>query len=74
MVTITNAVGSVKSANATVAVVPTPVITAQPAGKGLALGSNYTMSVTASGTYLNYFWSQKGPTELHTRWAATPTS
>jgi hypothetical protein len=40
--------------------VPAPVITTQPVGKGLALGSNYTMSVTASGTYLSYFWKQIG--------------
>ena len=27
-------------------------------GKGLALGSNYTLSVTASASYLHYFWNQ----------------
>ncbi len=62
--TITNAVGSVSSAIATVAVVPAPVIKTQPVGKGLAFGSNYTMSVTASGTFLHYFWSQIGTNSL----------
>jgi len=57
-VTISNFANTVTSSNALVIPVPSPAITAQPVGKGVALGSNYTMSVTASGTYLHYFWSQ----------------
>ena len=57
-VTVSNLAGSVTSTNFVVIPVPSPAITLQPLGKGLALGSNYTMSVTATGTYLHYFWSQ----------------
>jgi len=27
-------------------------------GQGVGFGSNYTMSVTASGSYLHYYWNQ----------------
>ena len=56
--TITNFASSVTSSNALVIPVSGPAITTQPVGKGMALGSNYTMSVTASASYLHYFWTQ----------------
>jgi len=57
-VTITNFASSVTSSNALVIPAVGPAITTQPVGKGVALGSNYTLSVTASGGYLHYFWTQ----------------
>ena len=57
---ISNYANKVTSSNFVVIPVVAPAITTQPAGKGLALGSNYTLSVTASGSYLHYFWSQIG--------------
>ena len=57
---ITNATSASATASFELIAVPAPVITAQPAGKGIALGSNYTMSVSATGSYLSYFWSQIG--------------
>ena len=57
---ISNYANKVTSSNFLVIPVVAPVLTAQPASKGMTLGSNYTMSVTATGPYLHYYWSQIG--------------
>ena len=79
-VIITNFASSVTSSNALVIPVVGPAITTQPVGKGVAGGSNYTMSVTASGGYLHYFWTQNatnavgGDTNKFTITAAAATN
>jgi Immunoglobulin domain/Immunoglobulin I-set domain len=60
-VTVTNLYGSATSAAATLTVQTPPVITAQPAGRSVATGSNVTFTVTASGTApLNFQWLKNG--------------
>ena len=63
-VTITNFAGKVTSAKAVVIAVVAPKITTQPVGKGIAVGTNYTLSVAASGAYLHYFWALNGTNHL----------
>lgn len=61
-VTVTNAFGSVTSSIANVSVIffP-PSITAQPSGTTLFVGSNFTLTVTATGTDpLAYQWLKAG--------------
>jgi uncharacterized repeat protein (TIGR03803 family) len=56
-VAVTNLAGSVTSSNATLTVIYPPVITSQPLGQRLLLGSNVSFSVTVSGTApFNYQW------------------
>ncbi len=61
-VVVTNSVGSVTSAVATLTVLSNPPsITAQPQNQSVSLGSNATFTVTASGTApLNYQWRFNG--------------
>ena len=68
---ISNYAGKLTSSNFVVIPVVAPVITAQPAGKGLVLGSNYTMSVTATGPYLHYYWSQIETNYTNQAWQDT---
>ncbi len=56
-VVVTNAVGSVTSSNAVLALLTAPAITAQPTNQTVLQGSNAVFSVTATGTApLNYQW------------------
>ena len=58
-VVVSNAVGAVTSASATVSVSPivvAPTITKQPQSLTLALGANATFTVEATGTDLAYQW------------------
>jgi|GEM_PF-1028287 len=56
-VLVTNEVSSVTSSNAIVTVVSTPVITNQPASKGVTVGGTVTMTVSVSNTAaLTYQW------------------
>lgn len=56
-VLVTNEVSSVTSSNAIVTVVSTPVITNQPASKGVTVGGSVTMTVSVSNTTaLTYQW------------------
>jgi hypothetical protein len=58
---VSNAVGVVTSAIATLTVSGPPVITAQPASQSVVAGSTVTFSVTASGTPpLRYQWQFNG--------------
>jgi hypothetical protein len=63
-VLITNSVGSVTSAAATLTVNPAgvaPSITTQPLGQSLGLGTSATLNVVATGTSpLAYQWSKNG--------------
>jgi hypothetical protein len=63
-VLITNSVGSVTSAPATLTVNPAgvaPSITTQPLGQSLGLGTSATLTVVAAGTSpLAYQWSKNG--------------
>jgi uncharacterized repeat protein (TIGR01451 family) len=59
-VVVANAAGSVTSADATLAVVTPPAITAQPVSQSVNVSSNATFSVTATGTApLTYQWRFK---------------
>ena len=56
-VTVTNTAGSVTSSNATLTVIYPPVITGQPIGQRLVLGSGVSFNVAVSGTPpFNYQW------------------
>jgi len=56
-VKVTNACGTVASANATLTVTPLTAITVQPVSQSICLGSAVTFSVTATGTpALTYQW------------------
>jgi hypothetical protein len=58
---VSNAVGVVTSAAATLTVSGPPVITAQPAGQSVAAGNSVSFSVTAAGTLpLVYQWRKNG--------------
>ncbi len=60
-VVVTNVAGSITSSVATLTVLVPPSITAQPTNKTIALGSNATFYVTASGTAtLGYQWRFNG--------------
>lgn len=60
-VLVTNSAGSATSSAATLTVNQTPTITTQPADQSVALGSNVTIAVTASGSGpLTYQWSKDG--------------
>jgi hypothetical protein len=74
-VVVTNSVGSVTSAAATVTVNPAPpTITRQPASVTIALGETTTLSVVATGTApLAYQWRRDG-TAIQGATAATYTT
>lgn len=55
-VVVTNGTCIATSVNATLTVVSSPIISAQPLGSTICVGSPVSMSVTASGTLLNYQW------------------
>ncbi len=58
---VSNAVGVVTSAVATLTVSGPPVITLQPASQSVAAGNTVTFSVTAAGTLpLSYQWRKNG--------------
>ncbi|MFA5344628.1 MAG: hypothetical protein WC381_11795, partial [Kiritimatiellia bacterium] len=60
-VVVTNALGSVTSASATLTITSVPMITAQPANQTVAVGQTAAFSVTASGTTpLAYQWRKNG--------------
>jgi hypothetical protein len=60
-VTITNSVGSVTSAAATLTVTSATVIVSQPAGQSVTVGQTATFRVTASGSgTLTYQWKKNG--------------
>ena len=55
-VIVTNTAGNVTSSNATLTVIYPPVITTQPLGQRLLLGSSVAFSVNVSGTAPVYQW------------------
>ncbi|HZQ48621.1 MAG TPA: immunoglobulin domain-containing protein, partial [Verrucomicrobiae bacterium] len=55
-VIVTNNYGAVTSAVATVTVLSLPVITGQPQSQSVAVGSNATFTVSATGGNLTYQW------------------
>ena len=60
-VVVSNAFGSVTSASANISVNASPIITSQPAGQFVAVGSNAVLTVTASGTGpFTYQWLKNG--------------
>ena len=60
-VTVTNAVGSVTSASATLTVLLPPAITTPPTNTSIVLGSPTSFTATASGTLpLNFQWLKNG--------------
>jgi hypothetical protein len=60
-VIVTNVAGSVTSSNAVLTVLSAPVITMQPTGQSLAVGSTATFAVTAIGMApLSYRWQVNG--------------
>ncbi len=60
-VTVTNSIGSVTSASATLTVTAPPVISSQPASQTVSVGQTAAFSVTASGTgTLAYQWKKNG--------------
>ncbi len=61
-VVVTNALGSITSSVASISVIYyPPIIAAQPVGATLLVGSNFTLTVTASGTApLAYQWRKNG--------------
>jgi hypothetical protein len=60
-VVVSNAFGSVTSANASISINVAPSITGQPAGQTVTTGSNATFSVTANGSStLVYQWFKNG--------------
>ena len=59
-VVITNAYGSVTSANATLQIIIPPLITSQPQSQSIAQGSTTTLSVISSGSSSNYQWYLNG--------------
>jgi hypothetical protein len=60
-VIVTNVAGSVISSNAVLTVLSAPVITMQPTGQSLAVGSTATFAVTAIGMApLSYHWQLNG--------------
>jgi hypothetical protein len=59
-VQVSDAVGSVLSATAVLAVIQAPTITSQPSSQSTALGSNATFTVVAAGGALNYQWLLNG--------------
>jgi hypothetical protein len=60
-VIVTNAAGSVTSSNAVLTVLSAPVITMQPTGQSLAVGSTAFFAVTAIGMApLSYQWQVNG--------------
>jgi hypothetical protein len=62
-VAISNALGNITSATATLAVVFTPNITTQPVSKAVGTGQNATFTVGASGSgNLSYQWQFNGNT------------
>jgi hypothetical protein len=59
-VKVQNSYGSATSAVATLTVVTAPSITTQPQSQTVVLGSNASLSVTASGSTAVYQWNFKG--------------
>jgi len=60
-VTVSNALGAITSAAATLTVAVPPAITAQPSGATLLAGTNASFTVIASGTApLSYQWLKNG--------------
>jgi uncharacterized delta-60 repeat protein len=58
---VSNFVGSVTSSNATLTVYSPPLITVQPASQTVGVGSNFTVSVTATGNPAPaYQWNKDG--------------
>lgn len=58
---VSNSAGSVTSASAALTVTAYPEITAQPSGRGVALGAGFSLSVAASGTGpMTYQWRKDG--------------
>ena len=58
---VSNFLGSVTSSNATLSVYSPPVITVQPVSQTVGVGSNFTVSVTATGNPAPaYQWSMDG--------------
>jgi hypothetical protein len=70
-VTVTNLAGSLTSSNATLTVIDPPVITTQPLGQRVMLGSSVSFTVSVSGTApFGYLWRFNGSTLLNTTNAA----
>jgi PA14 domain len=59
-VVLTNAAGTVTSANASLTVTSAPVIITQPTNRTVNLGQSAAFSVVASGTALTYQWRKNG--------------
>jgi hypothetical protein len=65
-VTVTNLAGSSISSNATLTVIDPPIITAQPLGQRLLMGSGVLFNVAVSGTApFNYHWRFNGANILN---------
>ena len=73
---VSNFLGNVTSSNAVLTVTAPPTITVQPAGSTVAVGSNFTLTITAIGTApLVYQWFKDGGSLLDlTNSAFTVTS
>jgi uncharacterized repeat protein (TIGR03803 family) len=70
-VTVTNLAGSATSSNATLTVIAPPVITAQPLGQRIMLGSSVSFNVSVSGTPpFHYQWRFNGTNLLNATNAA----
>ncbi len=61
-VLVSNAIGAVKSVSVPLALVQAPAITTQPVSQSVALGSDTTFTVVATGGPLNYQWLFNGST------------
>lgn len=59
-VVISNAYGSVTSANATLQIITPPLITSQPQSQSIGQGSTTTLSVISTGSSSNYQWYLNG--------------
>jgi hypothetical protein len=57
-VRVSNSIGSEDSMTAALTMQVPPVITAQPAGKSLAMGASVSTSVTVTGNNISYQWYQ----------------
>jgi alpha-tubulin suppressor-like RCC1 family protein len=55
-ITVTNAKGTVTSADAVLTVLPPPTIITSPTNQTVAVGATATFSVTATGSALSYQW------------------